>query len=161
VEQAQKDVGKKAETSIRTVFAQYCEKEEAAQVLEEPEERSGGGYHDDEFEKNLAVDISLPTGEDGFKVPKIHTELNLYFSTIRTDIRDPNGPLQQLSPVEWWHKEGRASYPTLFKMAMDFLSISATSYECERAFSGGKRTITVDRNHPKPATIEALQLQKN
>ena len=46
-------------------------------------------------------------------------------------------------------------------MAVDFLSIPSTSCECERCFSAAGRTITTDRNSLSPATIEALQLQKN
>jgi len=55
----------------------------------------------------------------------------------------------------------RYTYPILFKIALDFLSILGTSCDCERAFSGGRRTITNDRNSLSGATIEALQLQKN
>lgn len=46
-------------------------------------------------------------------------------------------------------------------MAIDLLSIPATSCECERCFSSAKRSITADRNSLLPSTIEALQLQKN
>jgi ABC-type transport system involved in cytochrome bd biosynthesis fused ATPase/permease subunit len=49
----------------------------------------------------------------------------------------------------------------VFKIATDYLSIPATSCECERSFSTAKRTITSDRNSLSAATIEALQLQKN
>jgi hypothetical protein len=46
-------------------------------------------------------------------------------------------------------------------MALDYLSIPATSCDCERAFSRGRRTVTDDRNRLCGCTIEALQLQKN
>lgn len=46
-------------------------------------------------------------------------------------------------------------------MAVGFLSIPHTSWECERAFSGGERTATTDRNELVGVTIEPLQLQKN
>jgi hypothetical protein len=64
-------------------------------------------------------------------------------------------------PWRWWLKVGRNKYPTLFKMAVDFLSIPSTSCECERCFSTAGRTIANDRNKLLPSTIEALQLQKN
>jgi hypothetical protein len=49
----------------------------------------------------------------------------------------------------------------LFKIALDFLSILATSCDTERSFSTAERTVTVDRNSLTAETIEALQLQKN
>jgi hypothetical protein len=52
-------------------------------------------------------------------------------------------------------------YPTLFKVAADFLSIPATSCECERCFSKARRTISDDHNSLRAITIEAVQLQKN
>src|SRR5438045_1813153 len=64
-------------------------------------------------------------------------------------------------PLAWWLKVGRSTYPTLFKIAFDFLSIPCTSCNCKRAFSTAKRTVTVDRNSLCSATFEALQLQKN
>ena len=64
-------------------------------------------------------------------------------------------------PWQWWLKVGRGKYPIVFKMACDYLTIPATSCECERAFSGARRTITCDRNTLSSDTIEALQLQKN
>ena len=64
-------------------------------------------------------------------------------------------------PLTWWQKVGRETYPTLYKIALDFLSIPATSCECERAFSGGRRTVTFERNLLSGSTIEALQLQKD
>ncbi|KAK7178247.1 transposase-like protein [Paraphaeosphaeria sporulosa] len=48
-----------------------------------------------------------------------------------------NNDYQGLMTDPWrcWLKVGRNRYPTLFKMAADFLSIPSTSCECERCFS--------------------------
>jgi hypothetical protein len=56
---------------------------------------------------------------------------------------------------------GRARYLVVFNMARDFLSVLATSCDCERTFSKARRTITCDRNALTGVSIEALQLQRN
>jgi hypothetical protein len=58
-------------------------------------------------------------------------------------------------------KVGHYTYLTLFKVALDFLIIPSTSCDCERSFSGGRRTVSIHKNSLFAATIEALQLQKN
>ena len=64
-------------------------------------------------------------------------------------------------PLTWWNQVGCVSYPTLYKIALDFLSIPSTSCDNKRSFSGSRRTVTFNRNNLSRATIEALQLQKN
>jgi hypothetical protein len=49
-------------------------------------------------------------------------------------------------PLNWWIQRGRSQCPILYKMALDYLTISSNSCECERCFSGGQRTITDDCN---------------
>ncbi|KAK7192235.1 transposase-like protein [Paraphaeosphaeria sporulosa] len=61
----------------------------------------------------------------------------------------------------WWVDVGQKCYPVVYKMAMDHLSVPATSCDCEQCFSSARRTITCDRNQLSPAVVEALQLQKN
>lgn len=52
------------------------------------------------------------------------------------------------------------SLPTLYKMAMDYLPIQATSVPSERVFSSAADTDTKKRNHITPALMEALQILK-
>ncbi|KAK7179407.1 transposase-like protein [Paraphaeosphaeria sporulosa] len=61
----------------------------------------------------------------------------------------------------WWVEIGQTMYSILYKMAMGYLAVLATSCDCERCFSSAKRTVTCDRNSLSPAVIEACQLQKN
>lgn len=51
-------------------------------------------------------------------------------------------------------------YPTLHKMAMDYLPIQASAVPCERAFSSGSETLTPRRNRIEPCMMEALQMLK-
>ena len=48
-------------------------------------------------------------------------------------------------------------YPTLARMACDYLAIQRSSVSSEKAFSAGGRTGTVDRNQLGTKTFEALQ----
>ena len=52
-------------------------------------------------------------------------------------------------------------YPTLSKMARDYLAIQGSATPSERAFSSGGTTGTAKRNRLKPDVFEALQLLKS
>ena len=54
----------------------------------------------------------------------------------------------------------RNEFPTLFKIAMDYLPIQASSVPCERIFSSAKETDTTRRNRIRPVLMEALQTLK-
>ena len=112
----------------------------------------------------MIVDLDLYTGAKGRKKRKPISELEEYYESIREDSQNDNPTYHEIfrkDPWQWWVKYGQHRYPTLFEMAIDLLSIPATSCECERCFSSAKRSITADRNSLLPSTIEALQLQKN
>ena len=48
----------------------------------------------------------------------------------------------------------------LFKIAMDYIPVQATSVPCERVFSSAKETDTNKRNRMSPLLMEAIQLLK-
>src|ERR1700682_3666564 len=52
-------------------------------------------------------------------------------------------------------------YPTLSKMARDYLAIQGSATPSERAFSSGGTTGTAKRNRLKPDVFEALQILKS
>jgi hypothetical protein len=52
------------------------------------------------------------------------------------------------------------TFPTLFRIAMDFLPIQATSVPSERIFSSSSETDTKKRNRIHPLLMEALQMLK-
>jgi hypothetical protein len=88
----------------------------------------------------------------------------MYFDSLAEDLLGINAQSTNLlinRPLDWWIQRGHSQYPILYKMVLDYLTIPSTSCECERCFSGGRRTITDDCNCLSGETIEALQLQKN
>ena len=54
----------------------------------------------------------------------------------------------------------KAEFPTLFRIALDYLPIQASSVPCERVFSSAKETDTLKRNRIHPVLMEALQTLK-
>jgi hypothetical protein len=79
-------------------------------------------------------------------------ELNMYLS-------EPVLPIEACS-LNWW--KGNASrFPTLSRMAKDFLAAPGTSVPSESAFSGGRHTVTDFRGSLNPNTIRALQCLKS
>lgn len=118
-----------------------------------------GNAVEDRFQDLLSVDVSYLTGARVQKKARRSNELELYYGALQEDLINDD-PLMQ-DPFRWWMERGKKEYPTLYKMALDFFSIPSTSCECERAFSGGRRTVTFERGSLHGATIEALQLQKN
>lgn len=155
---------KRAKDSTNRVFKQYIAKEmdDDDTALPLPRRKVPGG-NADLYSQTMAVDLMFLTGSKSHKRQKRTTQLEEYFDDLRDDLMNANE--QQLAllhdPWRWWLEIGRNKYPVVFKIATDYLSIPATSCECERSFSTAKRTITSDRNSLSAATIEALQLQKN
>ena len=151
----------KAETSMEIVFQRYVDSVDRSDEPQQPIElrrKSPGGL----YNETLAVDTSLLTGARSYKRARKTTELSKYYDSIAQDIQEAGEEsLLWGDPLTWWQKVGQKTYPTLYKIALDFLSIPATSCECERAFSGARRTVTFERNSLSGSTIEALQLQKD
>ncbi|KIJ33584.1 hypothetical protein M422DRAFT_128513, partial [Sphaerobolus stellatus SS14] len=54
-----------------------------------------------------------------------------------------------------------AEYPTLARIARDYLAIQGSAVPCERCFSSSGQTGTNRRNRLLPKTFEALQILKN
>ena len=123
-----------------------------------------GSSFDSRYERSLNVDLHYMMGTKGrAKRFKASNELEEYYASHNDDLLRFNNSDDKLlnNPIEWWDKVGQQRYPTLYRMALDYLSIPSTSCDCERAFSRARRTVTDDRNRLGGATIEALQLQKN
>ena len=52
------------------------------------------------------------------------------------------------------------TFPTIFRIAMDYLPIQASAVPCERVFSSSAETNTKKQNRISPALMEALQVLK-
>ncbi|KDR66669.1 hypothetical protein GALMADRAFT_1141875 [Galerina marginata CBS 339.88] len=59
---------------------------------------------------------------------ELHSELERYLNTDIEDVTDP---------IRWWY-ERKTTYPRLHRMALDYLTIPATSVDVERVFSQGR-----------------------
>jgi hypothetical protein len=149
------------------IYQRYVDCKGDEDEEEEPEEPTrrklpGGDYHDYDYENTLGVNLQLQTGAKAHKKARITNQLQKYYDDIYVDSRTAEATdLICGDPLKWWIEVGKQRYPLLFKIALDFLSIPATSCECERCFSRARRTISMDRNSLSAATIEALQLQRS
>ncbi|KAH3938518.1 hypothetical protein HBH98_249950 [Parastagonospora nodorum] len=158
----------KARKSIDHMFRQYhqdeADDEAQGSQLQPPSRRKlpNDDSKNSLYEAAMAVDLHLLTNARNKKQRRVG-QLDEYFDALVTDLTTASEHEAELleEPLQWWLNIGKKSYPILFKMAVDFLSIPATSCECERCFSSARRTITCDRNSLSGDTIEALQLQKN
>lgn len=62
------------------------------------------------------------------------------------------------SPLQWWcHDNQIKAYPRLSRMAIDILSIPPESADAESAFSGGRRTLTWDRESMTCINLEKVE----
>jgi len=76
----------------------------------------------------------------------LRNELDSYLAAPCEELDD------QTSTVQWWARNTRI-YPTLSRMAMDYLSIPATSVDVECMFSKGRRLLSYERNRMSGRTI--------
>ena len=54
----------------------------------------------------------------------------------------------------------KRTFPTIFRIATDYLPIKASAVPCERVFSSSAETDMKKRNRISPALMEALQVLK-
>ncbi|GBC12853.2 zinc finger BED domain-containing protein RICESLEEPER 2-like [Rhizophagus irregularis DAOM 181602=DAOM 197198] len=114
-------------------------------------------YHSIYYPVSGTLNNNLDEDEDSedslFPVPKQfrnnngHDELNSYFNSTP----EPG----TINVLEWW-KGHKSNYPTLAKMARNYLSIPATSAPVERLFSESGNLITPERNRLRSDIIRAI-----
>lgn len=69
---------------------------------------------------------------------------------------------QGTTALDWWlNPSNRTTYPCLYRMAVDILSIPPMSAEPERIFSGARRTISWQRMKLGPVNIERIECLKS
>jgi hypothetical protein len=59
------------------------------------------------------------------------------------------------NPLKWW-VANRHVYPKLYRMALDYLSIPATSTAVERVFSQGRQLLSFTRNRLHVSSIRTF-----
>jgi len=160
---------KRAESSIRSVFKDYVEvevkvEEDSQHVIQPLSRRKLPGGKSSLYERTMEIDLHLLTNNKAKKQKRVN-QLDDYFDNLCMDLMNAGEDERHMIETDnawgWWHHYGRTRYPILFKIATDYLSIPATSCECERCFSKARRTISDDRNNLGALVIEACQLQKN
>ena len=117
-------------------------------------------YYNINYKDYLVINLSLIINKCLYKFKRLLNKLQSYYNAIRSDLYE-NHLLLHGDPLRWWLTRGKSSYPILYKIALDFLTILATSCECERCFSAAGRTVTNNYNYLLGATIKAIQLQKH
>jgi hypothetical protein len=81
---------------------------------------------------------------------------------LRAYLESPLEPFRTLSDsgvIVWW-RDHSVIYPTVSKMARDYLAIPASSTASERQFSSGRHIGTDFRNRLSPEMFEAVQVLK-
>jgi hypothetical protein len=72
---------------------------------------------------------------------------------------EPFESLEEVGVIKWWKDHG-VVYPTLARMARDFLAVPGSSTASERQFSSARHIGTEFRNRLTPAVFEAVQILK-
>ncbi|KAF5319881.1 hypothetical protein D9758_017850 [Tetrapyrgos nigripes] len=89
-------------------------------------------------------------------------ELRRYLESPLEPLINPDDQ-KELDIVRWWGcflKRHQQAYPTLSRMARDYLAIQGSATPSERAFSSAGLTDQKRRNRLSPATFSALQTLK-
>ena len=85
---------------------------------------------------------------DDRPVPIEQDELEIYLS-------EPAMEDHFEQPLRWW-AANKLRLPRLYAMAIDHLSLSPASTECERCFSLAKLTISTQRHSLKENTVRQI-----
>ena len=121
-----------AETLVREEYAAKYEK-----LIEKPSASKDSTTKDNNFASfgNLSV-TTCPRA----------SEIHEYLNHVVENVTDP---------LKWW-MENKYLYPNLHRMALDYLSIPATSTSVERVFSQGRHLLPFARNSLSPSSIRAF-----
>lgn len=81
---------------------------------------------------------------------------------LQAYLKSPLEPFDTLSDaavIKWW-RDHKVVYPTLARMARDFLAIPGSSSASERQFSSARQIGTDTRNRLSPDMFQAVQTLK-
>ena len=96
-------------------------------------------------------ETSFPTASIFSSVYKVKdlnrcNEIDIYINTAQES--------EEVDPVAWWYQR-KTCFPNLNNMALDILSVPATSVPSEESFSKAGNLITKKRNRLSQSTIQA------
>lgn len=109
----------------------------------------------DKYEKSAETtdDVVADTNEDDFGDYSLGSMARTTSSELDEFLRLPT--VKTKDPLAWWQNNCRV-YPMLHRMALDYLSVPATSTAVERVFSQGRQLLHFTRNRLAPSTIRAF-----
>ncbi|KAJ2911793.1 hypothetical protein MD484_g8620, partial [Candolleomyces efflorescens] len=128
---------------FKRVYAEFKLQSQASRItnLLKPKKRASSLSDSDNMFTPLSSDDPSSEEED------VLSELDRYLATKTVKgVEDP---------LAWWY-ENRGSYPRLWRMARDYLTIPATSVAVERVFSQGRLIISHIRNRLSGQSTRAL-----
>lgn len=123
-------------------------------------------------EKYAATDNPVPDGAFQIVTPSVRGERNEFDKLLdELDVTEAPTELDDFdafievkpqplvgSPLSWWlHRDQRKTYPRLSRMAIDILSIPPESADAESVFSGGRRTLSWDRESMTCGNLEKVE----
>lgn len=126
------------------------------------------------------MDYEQSEEDISFTEETIDEEFNSYVTSVpKPTVKSGKRTVAFLDPLKFWEvsiynchgdqyirvadiytKTNRLTFPTLYKIALDYLPIQASSVPCERVFSSSAETDTKKRNRISSELMEALQLLK-
>ncbi|GLB45613.1 putative hAT family C-terminal dimerisation region [Lyophyllum shimeji] len=127
-------------------------------VRDEYERRKG------EFDDDAPVEkppTSEPTQQSSSKRPNVFDNLPTLSAPAPSELRDEldrylSTDVENVKNVLLWWREHKAMYPVLSRMALDYLTIPATSVDVERVFSRGRLLLSHVRSRLSAQTTRAL-----
>ncbi|KAM9934312.1 hypothetical protein OXX80_006107 [Metschnikowia pulcherrima] len=139
-----------AEDYFRQVFHRYKKEleEEGSSSKKQRREKKSESKNPTSASVSFFYDVSQ-TGDDDDHDGE--SELRRYFS-------EENAKLSE--DVDEYYRRQKAAFPTIFRMAKDYLSMMAMSSPSESLFSRVKNIVTDTRNRLQPHTIKMLAVLK-
>ncbi|KAF5317589.1 hypothetical protein D9758_018466 [Tetrapyrgos nigripes] len=94
------------------------------------------------------------------KTSRYHHKVDAPRDELTEFWKQPPQDGEKCNPIEWWQGQ-KATFPNLYRLALDIFSIPGSAVAVERVFSGGRDTISLRRASLHQDTIRMLMIAKN
>ncbi|KAF5374318.1 hypothetical protein D9758_004652 [Tetrapyrgos nigripes] len=94
------------------------------------------------------------------KTSRYHRRVDAPRDELTEFWKQPPQDSEKCDPIQWWQGQ-KATFPTLYRLALDIFSIPGSAVAVERVFSGGRDTISLRHASLHPDTIRMLMIAKN